>query len=64
MRHCSVYFLESPQPIKSRFYSIEMQMASEMFQSSSIERKIWALSLINEKIKLIKSGYKNYTIEP
>lgn len=37
-------------------------MASEMFQSSSIEKKIWALSVINEKIKLIKAGYKDYTL--
>lgn len=40
-----------------------MKMASELFQASSIEKKIWALSIINEKIKLIKIGYKNYPLD-
>ena len=63
MKNHEVYCQDASYEDRTQLLGLEMTMASELFQSSSIEKKIWALGIINEKIKLSKMGMKEYPLD-
>jgi hypothetical protein len=54
---------DSPNEKRKRITEMELNTASCFLKSPSMDKKLWALSLINDKIRLLGMGEKEAGVE-